>query len=170
MEGKIVMTADEVYRIIISTLDSREWRYDAEEDEKTIRLGVNGDSLPINIVLRVDEERKLIRLYSPLPFKMSEDKRMEGAIAACAASYGMVNGNFNYDITEGIILFRMTNCYENCAVGQGLIRYMIDFACATVDEYSAHFFALNKGIIGVDKFVEMVLGQMDDSSDTDSEE
>ena len=84
------MTAQQVYATMCQALDERNWKYTRFEEDLVVSFGVNGDDLPMNFVLQVDEERQVIRLMSGLPFKMPEDKRVEGAIAAAVtASMGM---------------------------------------------------------------------------------
>ena len=99
--------AKQVYNTICEALDNRDWHYGKEEDELLVHFGVNGDDIPLQFIIVVDAERQLIRLMSPLPFKMSESKRIEGAIATCAASYGMADGSFDYDLSDGKIVFNV---------------------------------------------------------------
>lgn len=81
--------------------------------------GVQGDDLPMQFILIVDGERQLIRLLSPMPYAMSEDKRIGGALATCAASYSMPDGSFDYDLSDGSIIFRMTAFLEKALLVKG---------------------------------------------------
>ena len=144
----------QVYQTLCDALDRRGWKYGKEEEKLLVHFGVNGEDIPMNFILIVDAERQLIRLMSPLPFKMSEAKRMEGAIAACAASYGMVDGSFDYDLSDGTILFRMTASFRESVIGDGLFQYMISCSCAMVDKYNDLFLALDKDIMSIADFIE----------------
>ena len=146
--------AQQVYQTLCDALENRGWKFGKEEEKLLVHFGVNGDDLPMQIILFVDAERQLIRLSSFLPFKMSEAKRMEGAIATCAASYGMVDGNFDYDLTDGSISFRMTASFKGSRIGEGLILYMIDCTCAMVDKYNERFLALDKGVLSITDFIK----------------
>ena len=84
-DEKKMILARRTYEMLCDALDARSWNYSKEEEKLLVHFGVNGDDIPINFVIVVDAERQLVRVMSPLPFKMSEEKRMEGAIAACAA-------------------------------------------------------------------------------------
>lgn len=145
----------EMYQIVCDALDARDWRYGKDEEKLLVHYGVNGDDIPMDFILYVDAERQLIRLMSPMKMKMSEDKRVEGAIATCVASYGMADGCFDYDMTEGRIVFRLVASYRESRIGQGLIQYMISCAIAMVDHYNHQFLALDKGMIDIQKFMEM---------------
>lgn len=153
-DEKAMSSAKTVYRILCEAIDNREWSYKKDEDNLVVRFTVSGDDIPMQFTLFVDVERQLVRLLSPLPFKMSEDKIMEGAIAVCAASYGMVDGSFDYDLSDGQIVFRMTASFRESLVGEGLFQYMISWSCAVVDAYNDKFLAVNKGLLSINDFVE----------------
>lgn len=143
----------QVYDTLCKAMDHRNWHYKKDESTLRIALGVNGDDIPMQLVACVDANRELISVYSPLPFKMSEGKRMEGAIAACAASFGMVDGSFDYDLSDGAISFRMTESFRESEIGEGLFCYLIDCTCAMVDRYNDRFLALDKGMLSLGEFI-----------------
>lgn len=153
MEDNKLQLAKQVYKTLCDAIDARQWKYKKDEEKLVVSLGVNGDDIPMDLILIVDAERQLIRLLSPLPFKMSEAKRMEGAIAVCAASYGVVDGNYDYDITDGSIIFRMTASFRSSTIGEGLLQYLISCACVVVDKYNDRFLALDKGMIDIGQFL-----------------
>lgn len=153
VDEKKMELAKQVYQTLCTAIERREWHYDKDEDKLLVHFGVNGEDIPMQFILLVDAERQLIRLMSPLPFKMSESKRMEGAIATCAASYGMVDGSFDYDLSDGTILFRMTASFRESLIGEGLFQYMISCSCAMVDKFNDKFLALDKGLIDISDFI-----------------
>ena len=92
--------------------------------------------------------------FSFLPFKFPEDKRVEGAIAATAANHGMVNGSFDFDMSDGEMLFGCVNSYKNGDFNEDIAYYMISVAVSTVDEYNDRFFGIAKGMISIQDFIE----------------
>lgn len=152
-DATMIARAKGVYETLCNALDARGWSYAREEADMVVHFGVNGDDVPMKFILVVDVENQLIRLLSPLPFKMSEDKRMEGAIATCAASHGMIDGSFDYDLRDGQIVFRMTASFRESTVGEGLFQYMLSCACAMVDQYNEQLLALDKGLISLADFI-----------------
>ncbi len=152
-EVKNQKLAEQVYKTLCDAIDNRNWRYTKEEDRLLVRFGVSGDDIPMQFVLVVDAKRQLIRLMSPLPFKMSEAKRMEGAIATCVASYGMADGSFDYDLSDGTIVFRMTASFRESVIGEGLFQYLISCSCAMVDKYNDQFLAIDKGLMSITDFI-----------------
>ena len=136
--------AVEMYNIVCQALDERNWRYKKDEELLKVTFGVSGDDLSMDFLIFIDAERQLIRLCSYLPFKI-EQKPVEMSIAVSCANYYLVNGCFDYDFAKGLISFRMTTAYHDSLIGTGLIAYMIDCACQTVDDYNDKFLMVEKG-------------------------
>lgn len=153
VDEKKMELAKQVYQTLCDAIERREWNFGKDEEKLLVHFGVNGDDIPMQFILIVDAERQLIRVMSPLPFKMSESKRMEGAIATCAASFGMADGSFDYDLSDGTIVFRMTASFRESLTGEGLFQYLISCSCAMVDKYNDQFLALDKGIMSITDFI-----------------
>ena len=142
-----------VYASIVSALDEKDWSFDRFDDDMVIRSGVKGEDLPIEFILFVKHENQVIQFISKLPFEMPEDKRVEGAIAVAVANYGLVDGSFDYDISDGELRYRLTSSYRDSYPTADLVEYMIMCAASTVDEYNDRFFALVKGHISLEDFI-----------------
>lgn len=156
MADEITMQqAKATYDLLINSLDNMGLKYTRHDDDLVITLGMNGDDIPMELLLMVRAENKAISLISPMPFKMAEDKRVDGAIAVSVANYGIVNGCFDYDIADGEIRFRVVQSYIDSVLGAEVIRYMIAIAVGTVDKYNDRFLMLSKGMIDLQKFIEL---------------
>lgn len=154
MEEEIMLThAREVFATLCRAIENGGWHYDKMEQELAVYFRVQGEDVPMQFVVRVDPERQLVRLMSPLPFKMSEARRMEGAIAACVASYGLPDGSFDYDLADGEIAFRMTASYRESQIGEGLFHYMLACSCVTVDKFNEKFLAIDSGSLSLADFI-----------------
>ena len=146
--------AKTMFATLCKALDARNWKYKKNKEELSVSFGVKGDDLPMDFFIFVDEDRQLLRLVSPMSFKMKEDKRVEGAVVTCAANYGLVDGSFNYDLTDGKILFRMVHTYRESLIGEEAVQYMISCACYVVDEYNDQFMAVNSGYLSIEDFLK----------------
>ena len=80
---------------------------------------------------------------------------MEAAIAVCVANYGLVNGCFDYDLNDGEIRFRMVQSYRDSIIGNEVYNYMLIVGANTVDKYNDRFLMLFKGMLDLEKFVEL---------------
>ena len=152
MSNKKALAAS-AYRQVCAALDERNWKYDKDDEKMQVFFSVSGDDLPMKMAIIIDENRQLIRLLSPLPFQISEDKRVVCAIAACVASNHMINGSFDFDISTGNLLFRLVNTFQDSLIGTALVQYMVSCACATVDRYNDKFLALSKGMMTLEEFI-----------------
>ena len=148
------MQAMRAYATIIAMMDNDNLKYSRDDENLHIELGFNTDDLDVKIKFVIDEERELVRIFSFLPFKFPEDKRVEGAVATCVANHGMVNGSFDYDFSDGELLFKLVNSYKGDCFSEEAARYMLGVAVSTVDNYNDRFFALAKGLMTLKDFVD----------------
>lgn len=148
--------AANAFAVLCDTLDARSWNYSKDEvnGNNLVRFGVNGDDIPMDLIIVVDTDRALLRVLSQLPVKFPEDKRVEGAIAACIVSNNFADGNFDYDLNDGSVTYRMTASYRDCEIGQELCAYLVDCTCSMVDKYNDKFLMLAKGMIELDAFLD----------------
>ena len=146
--------AREVFQTLVKMLDTRNWKYEKHEDKLLIKSGIKGDDLPVEFIVVVKPRNEVVQFISQLPFNMPEDKRVDGAIAICVANYGLVDGSFDYDITDGSITFRLTSSYRSSNLGLDLFEYMIMVAASTVDSYNDKFFIISKGVMTLQQFME----------------
>ena len=146
--------AQKVYETMCSTLDSHEWNYKKNEEMLSIDCGAQGEDLPMEIIIRVDAERQLIMLLSLLPFVISEDKRLDMAIATSVANNGIVDGCFDFDVANGRMFFRMTSSFIESEIGSDLFTYMLMVSCHTIDEYNDRFLMLGKGMMSIEDFMK----------------
>ncbi|MBE6960790.1 MAG: hypothetical protein E7448_08760 [Ruminococcaceae bacterium] len=152
-DDKKLELAQQVYQTLCDSLDHCNLKYGKEEEKLLVHFGMNGEDIPLHFIIFVDVDKQLVTALSPLPFKMSEAKRMEGAIAACAATYGMVDGSFDYNLETGSITFRLTVAFMDSKLGEGVFKYMIGCSGAMAEKYNDMFFALDKGVIGLEDFL-----------------
>ena len=152
-DAALMARANEIYNGLCAALDARNWKYKKDEAALVVFFGVNGEDVPMQFIIKVDADRQLVRVMSPLPFKMSKEKRMEGAIATCVANYGMVDGSFDYDLSDGAISFRLTASYRESDISEQLFQYLISVTCVTVDAYNDKFLAVDKGVMSIADFI-----------------
>lgn len=143
------------YATLCSALDSHEWNYQKHEEDLAITCTARGDDLPVELTVTVDADRELVMVMSRLPVVAPEDKRVETTIAVSAANNIMVNGCFDFDLSNGCLYFRIANSYIDSELGEDLFFYLIMCACTTIDEYNDRFLMLSKGMIDLNKFIEL---------------
>lgn len=149
--------ARSAFESLCRALDSDGWKYEKDADNMKIKCGAQGDDLPIPIRIYVDADKSLISLYSQLPFTVSENRRREMAVAVAQANNGMVDGCFDYDYSDGTIIFRITVSIRESLISEKALKYMVYCACSTVDDYNDKFLMVAKNDMTCDevaKFIE----------------
>lgn len=146
--------AKETYNTLCKMLDNRDWHYDKIEEDLVIKSSVKGDDLPIDFIMRVNPRNEIVSFISWLPFKIDESKRVDLALAICAANYVLADGSFDYDLSDGTVLFRLTSSYRESVLSEDLLEYMLMVSATTVDQYNDKFFMISKGMLTVQQFIE----------------
>ena len=75
------------------------------------------------------------------------------AVAVAASNWGMVDGSFDYSLSDGNLIFRMAASYRDSMIGDELLSYMLGVVCGTVDRYNDRFLMLCKGTLSLGDFL-----------------
>ena len=154
MDDMKLQNAKRMYAKLCEHMDMLNWKYTKNEDELKIECSARGEDLPIELVIQLHPDLQLLHLFSHLPFTVPEDKRLDFAVAISIVNNKMVDGCFDYDISDGHMFFRMTNSFIDAELGFETVRYIIFCACATIDKYNDKFLMLAKGMFSLEKFME----------------
>ena len=155
-DEKQLKQAKTVYKSLCDMLDGRNWHYKRDDEALRIQCGAQGEDLPIDIMIEIDQKRMLVTLLSKMPFTIPENRRKELAVAVSQANNGMVDGSFDYDFLSGRILFRLTSSYRESLIGKTMLEYMLICSCQTVDDYNDKFLLVAKNNMTVDEILEFI--------------
>lgn len=145
--------AQKVYQAFIDHMTKKGFHFDRHDDDLVISMIAQGEDLPQPTIIRVLKDRDVVQVLSPIPSKIPEDKRVDGAIAVSVANYGMINGCFDYDMNDGEIRFRLAQSYVDIDFNDELVRYMLGIVFFTTDKYNDRFFMLGKGMMSLEDFI-----------------
>ena len=146
--------ATEVFDALVEMLDDRDWKYDKYEEKLMVKGTIKGDSLPVNFIVVVKPKNEVVQVLSIMPFYITEEKRVDAAIAVNVANYGLVEGSFDYDLSDGEIRFRMTATYRDGIPSDDVLERMILLTAFTSDQYNEKFFMISKGLMTVKQFID----------------
>lgn len=155
-EQNKIERAQATFSALCRGLDENEWPYQKDEEKLRIHCSARGEDLPVEITVVVDSERMVVLLLSPLSFKVQEDKRVDVALAISAINNKLVDGCFDYDITEGRMHFRMTNSFIESELDEEVFKYMVGVSCKTVDDFNDKLLMLAKGLISVEQLLATI--------------
>ena len=148
------VSAKSIYDVLIKALDEHDFKYARYDEDMVIQATITTDDFPVEFIMCVYEEYEVVQFKSILPVKFPEDKRVEGAIVTQIANYGMVNGSFDYDISEGKISFRLTNSFTDTMLSTELLWDMIGVSFSTIDRYNDRFFMVAKNVMTIEQFIK----------------
>ena len=105
-------------------------------------------------VIRLFEERSVVQILSPI-CEMTEDRRLDAALALAAANYGIINGCFDYDADNGEIRFRLAQGYMGIEFTKEIAAYMLHVTFKTTARYSDRFIRLSGGTLSLEEFFRL---------------
>ncbi len=149
-----IARAKQEYDTLCKSLDEREWNYEKHEEDMVVTCGVSGDDIPMRLIIRIIPERQLAQVLSPLPFDIPEDKRVDVAMATTMINDKLANGSFDFDLSTGRTVFRLTNAFMGSTLSTEVYNYMIGVTATTVDEYNDKIMMLCKGMLDLSAFTE----------------
>lgn len=150
------ITAKKSYETMCRALDGMKLKYTEHPDDLVITCAARGDDIPMEIIARVDVDRSNVKLRSLLPFTVSQDKRVDFAIALATINTVLVNGCFEFDLTSGKVIFRITTSTVEDVISEAAVEYMFLATFAIVDEYNDKLLMLEKGLISLEKFLAVL--------------
>ena len=153
-EDESMAKAKETFDTLCQMLDNRKWHYEKFEDKLRIKSNIRSDDLPIDFVMRVNPKNQIVSFLSWLPFRVEEAKRIDVALATCVVNYRLADGSFDFDLSDGEILFRLTSSFRDSAPGEELFEYMVMVSATTIDAYNDKLFMVSKGVMSLQQFME----------------
>lgn len=155
-DKKELKQAKSAFDSLCEALDADGWHYEKNEEEMMITCSARGEDLPIAIRIHVDADKALVSLYSQLPFSIAEDRRREMAVAVAKANNGMVDGCFDYNYSDGSIIFRITTSIRESLISGNALKYLVYCACSTVDNYNDKFLMSAKSKMTCDEVAKFI--------------
>jgi hypothetical protein len=148
-----------IYNIINTTLTKYEMKYDYSKAESRFYLANIGEDLPIPLFIIIDEQRESVEFFSFLPFRFSEAKIADGAFSACIVNDKLLYGSFDFDVTEGSIMYKYVLQYE--LLNEELFGFLLRLVLQTIDCYNDKFYSVSEGKMTVTDLYNM-LNKKDD--------
>lgn len=144
-----------VYHCLLRTLDRMGWKYDRKEEDLEVRYCVNGDDIPMDIVVIVNANSQMVQFLSILPVTFAEEKQWEAVMAVCTATRGLAYGAFSYNVRSRKIVYTAASLFFGCEISGDWFKCQMNYVHNIVDIYNDRFLALAKGYIDLEKFIEM---------------
>ena len=153
---KEIRQAQMVYSTICDTLDDMNWTYDKDEENLDIYSGAGTDDYPIDIRINVSPSKALVTVLSEIAVDDNIDTRAAVSVGVSIINNRLVDGNFDYNMADGKMFFRITSSFKSSLLSKDVFDYMIYIACHTVDEYNDKLIPLSTGEWSFDEFLQKI--------------
>ena len=140
------MNQEEIVDAIRDWLDSDDWHYEYEAEKHIISMGINlrGKIKSGKFIIDIRDDAYLVYLFSPIGG--DKDKPDEMIKYLTQANYGLMNGNFEFDLRDGEIRYKtFVNCDGLESLSTTVIQDSIYVGCAMMNRYGDGIAALALG-------------------------
>ena len=130
---------DEICELITSYLDGDNWHYTFNEDDRTynFNISISGKLQHLRYVVLVRGNGYTVYAISPINADKEEPSTMlKMADFVCRANYGVRNGNFELDMNDGELRYKVFVDCDECLPSQGVIRNSIMIPSVMFERYS----------------------------------
>ena len=145
-----------LYQTLCQTLDNMQWHYGKEEEALIVHTSAVGANLSIKLVVRIDTDRQVMFLKSPMTFVVPESARNDVGKAVVLANYTMLNGSFEFNFADGYLGFKMVVPYMESLISEAVCKYMIVLSCSMTDKFNDKFKSIAEGNMTLDEFETFV--------------
>jgi len=127
-------------------LDRNDWHYEYHPDKNYISCGLDIKCKLKNVRLIIGFNKYGFTNYAVCHLKADESCRMEVLKYLTMANYGMRNGNFEIDMRDGEVRFKVyTNCDGMSSVSDGVLLGCMFIPASMFDKYGNGLAAIMMG-------------------------
>ncbi|MEG1527552.1 MAG: hypothetical protein RR248_02400 [Clostridia bacterium] len=151
--------ASQVFKKFCNYLDKNKIYYDTDttNDRFNVSLSYSGDDLSMQFHIEIDASRQIIYALSPLPFIVENDAKKNIALSLCAINNVLASGSFDFDLSSGRIVYRLTYGIFDGLICDNAFAYIIRLLNATVDKYNDKLLMVSKGVLSVEELYNLVV-------------
>ena len=140
------MEREQIADAVRDWLDGDDWHYEYDAEKNLITMGINLKSKIKSGKFFIDFKKTGYLVYLCAPINGDKDDSTEIVKYLTMANYGLINGNFEFDVHDGEIRYKS---YVNCdgleTLPPEIIRSSIYVGCAMMDRYGDGIAALALG-------------------------
>ena len=153
MEDKL-QKSKEIFDGFCEYLKSNDCRFNKDDENLVVFFIIKSDNIEIKFIAKAEVNRETLRIMAMLPVNFGSGKRIDGAMVTTIATSGMANGSFDYDISSGNVMFKISQSFVGSKISPAVYDYMVDCAMMTIAEYFGKFLAVSEGKMTVPQFMK----------------
>jgi hypothetical protein len=140
-------TAKDIYGWYKDFFDRKELHYDEDAESNIIKIvmPLDGKLQKTNMMVRCFDDWSSVKAYAPL--NADEGVRQDVAEYLTRANYGMAFGNFELDIRDGEISFKLTlDCEDRSSLSDDLLGKVFSLPQLMLEKYGDGLLAVMFGM------------------------
>jgi len=118
---------------ICEYLDNDDWNY--QRRETVVRTAVNARNATFDVYATSAEAMEVMRFYTVYPVKVPEARRIAAMEFVTRANYGLLMGNFEFDLSDGEIRYKTAMDVEGVILSDTAICNLITCGVSMADRY-----------------------------------
>jgi hypothetical protein len=135
-----------IYEQVAEIIAAEPWPSEARPEDRWIGIPIDGTGdRRFLLVVQALEDREQVVVYGLVPAVAPEDRRAAAALLIARINWGMVLGNFEQDLDDGELRFKVALDPGGQPVTAELLRPLLQVAAAMVDRYAPAFDAVVEG-------------------------
>ena len=145
------------YNALVAHLEDKNFKIIRHDDDlRVVMIWSASDNMPVMSILAIDEDREILVMSSQLSAKMSEAKRMDGAMAIAMCNWAIMSGTLDYDISDGEIRYRWTQSFAESVLNDAQIYYQMGVMISTVARFNKPLYLLAEDLIDLPGFIDRI--------------
>jgi len=111
------------------------WKFEKDDDNDVIKTGVNAKNASFRLIIYSLEEKDLLTIYVAQDNNVPENKRILLAEFIARANYGLNLGNFDMDMEDGELGYKVAVDLEGGTLSTDMVGNMVGAGVSTMDQY-----------------------------------
>ena len=157
MEDKNLIQSKKVFDTLVSAMEELNLNFGKDEEKLTVHFSMDSNDLPVSHLFTIDSEMLIARYFSPLPFNVPNENLPDVALAVAITNGFLKDGCFDLDMTSGMIIFKLTTCFQDSMIGKGYFKHALMLAHVTVDQYNDKLQQISEGKMSVEEYLRTVM-------------
>ncbi len=121
--------------IVEDYLNEIGWKFEKDEENDVIKTGVNAKNASFRLIIYSVEEKDLLTVYVAQDNNVPDKKLLLVAEFIARANYGLNLGNFDLDMEDGELGYKVSVDLEGGQLSTDMVGNMVGAGVSTMDQY-----------------------------------
>ncbi len=126
---------DDVYKIVQKACEASNFKYQKDDENKTLIMTVQGDDLPITMVASVYPEEELLNVTCGLMFEIPPNKHESVISALNDINSSTLMGSFSLSREKNMIFYQLYQTYSGTKLSVDTVNKILLIAIGITDRH-----------------------------------